>query len=272
MRKESPKAAIAPPDAGAAAPGRRMRAILLLLLLPWVPHLSAQDADALRPEAVGWARLKTPSQWWKRHSTGDPTLMQFLRENTSLNIDPTWYVADVENLPRMCAYPLLFSQGIHMLNTASSRANLAEYIRRGGFLLIDSCINANITPDPDEFLRQQIGTLAEILPEARVAPLPSDHDVYHCFFLFADGRPPHTYSNNIYDPDWAKFGLYGIMIGKRTAGIISLSGLQCGWDRMIAPPGHEIECMKMLVNIYIWAMMQGPANGVSTTSEKTIGF
>jgi hypothetical protein len=246
---------------------------LLFLLVSPIAFAQSGDSDALRPEAVGWARLKTPSEYWRRHSSGDPTLMRFLRENTTLNIDPTWYVADVENLPGMCAYPLLFSQGIHMLNTATSKANLAEYIRRGGFLLIDSCINAQITPDPDEFLSQQTAMLAEILPEARVEPLPPDHDVYRCFFQFPDGRPPHTYSDNIYDPDWAKFGLYGIMIGKRTAGIISLSGLQCGWDRMIAPPGHEVECMKMLVNIYIWAMMQGPGNSASSTPEtEPIGF
>jgi hypothetical protein len=235
-------------------------ALLPLLFLLCAPRLcSAQDSEALRPEAVGWARLKTPSHWWKRHSTGDPTLMRFLRENTTLNIDPTWYVADVENLQQMCAYPLLFSQGIHVLDTPTSKANLGEYMRRGGFLLIDSCINAEITPDPDEFLREQIAMLGEILPEATVVALPPTHDVYRCFFQIPDGRPPHTFSDNVYDPDWAKFGLFGVMIGDRMAGMISLSGLQCGWDRMIAPPGHDIECMKMMVNIYIWAMMQGPA-------------
>jgi hypothetical protein len=48
------------------------------------------------------------------------------------------------------------------------------------------------------------------------------------------------------------------MIGSRMAGLISLSGLQCGWDRMIAPPGHDVACMRMLVNIYIYAMLQHP--------------
>jgi len=234
-------------------------ALIPLLLLLSLPIL-AQDTEALRPEAVGWARLKTPSEFWMRHAGSDPTLMQFLRDNTTLNIDPTWYVADVEKLPQMCAYPLLFSQGIHMLDTPTSKVNLAEYMRRGGFLLIDACCNKGVTPDPDEFLRQQIAMLAEILPEANIVALPSNHDVYTCFFQIPDGRPPHTFYENIYDADWDKFGLYGIMIGHRMAGIISLSCLQCGWAGMIAPPGHEIDCMKMLVNIYIWSMMQGGEN------------
>lgn len=237
---------------------KSLAGILALLFFVVLPAIAfAQDQDALRPEAVGWARLKTPSNIWRRHASADPTLMEFLRENTTLNIDPTWYVADVEDLKQMCAYPLLFSQGIHMLNTPTSKANLAEYMRRGGFLLIDSCINTNFTPDPDEFFQTQVAMLAEILPEAKVVALPPDHDVYRCFFQFPDGQPPHTYMDGMENPDWKKFGLYGVMIGNRMAGIISLSGLQCGWAGMPAPEGHDIECMKMLVNIYIWAMMQG---------------
>ena len=75
------------------------------------PGAPGQTADELRGERVGWARLKTPSEYWRRHATGDPVLMRFMRENTSLNIDPTWYVADIEKLDEMCAYPLVFSQG-----------------------------------------------------------------------------------------------------------------------------------------------------------------
>ena len=262
------------------ARGRGVVTLLSILLLLGVAMIApAQDQtndepakspnEALRPEAVGWARLKTPSQYWRRHATGDPSLMHFLRQYTTLNIDPVWYVADVENLKQMCAYPLLFSQGIHVLNTKTSKDNLAEYMRRGGFLLIDSCIYNVITPDPDEFYREQVAMLGEILPEATVTPLPPTHDVYSCFFnMSRDERPPHTYSNDNYDPDWAKFGLYGIMIGNRMAGMISLSGLQCGWDRMIAPPGHNIECMKMMVNIYIWSMMQPAGNGGGPTAAR----
>jgi hypothetical protein len=222
-----------------------------------VSSFSAPAQESLRAERVGWARLKTPSEWWMRHATGDPVLMHFIRENTSLNIDPTWYVAGVDNLKQMCAYPLLFSQGVQMIEAPSSRANLAEYVRRGGFLLIDSCINKNITPDPDVFLLGQQRFLAEALPEARVVPLPPEHEIYRCFFQIPDHRPPHTFDSNIFNPRWARHGLYGIMIGQRMVGLISLSGLQCGWDRMIAPPGHDVACMKMLVNIYICAMAGG---------------
>ena len=236
------------------------RAGIVTLLAGWLA-LAGQAAhgetvDELRGERVGWARLKTPSDYWRRHATGDPVLMRFIRENTSLNIDPTWYVADIDKLAELCAYPLVFSQGIGMVENPRSRANLAEYVRRGGFLLIDCCINNAITPDADQFLQEQMRVLAETLPEARIVTLPSTHDIYRCYFQIPGGRPPHTFSNNTYDPAFAKHGLYGIKIGTRLAGIISLSGLQCGWDGMIAPPGNDVACMKMLVNIYVYAMLQ----------------
>ena len=232
---------------------------LLLAGVAFAPGLAAfaSSMDRLRGDRVGWARLKTPSLQWRRHSGSDSTLMQFFRQQTTLNIDPTWYVADVENLAEMCKFPLLFSQGVHMVSSVTGRENVAEHIRRGGFLLIDACCNRDITPDFDVFLQQQTDFLAATLPEARVVPLPASHEIYRCCFQIPDGRPPHTFFNNLYDPHKAAFGLYGVMIGRRMAGLISLSGLQCGWDHMIAPVGHDVACMKMLVNIYTYAMLQG---------------
>ena len=239
------------------ATGLYLRFVLLVLvgLSCDVPNGAA--AEELRGERVGWARLKTPSEYWRRHATGDPVLMRFFRENTSLNIDPTWYVADIEKLDELCAYPLVFSQGIGAVTNPRAKANLAEYMRRGGFLLIDCCINASITPSADVFLREQVRALTEIVPEVRLVALPSTHAVYQCYFQIPGGRPPHTFNHNIYDPEFAKHGLYGIMIGSRLAGVVSLSGLQCGWDGMIAPSGHDLACMRMLVNIYVYAMLQG---------------
>jgi hypothetical protein len=229
----------------------------LLLGVGWKAW--AANAQRLRGDRVGWARLKTTSEWWMRHAAGDPKLMSFLREHTTLNIDPTWYVADVQNLDQMCSYPLLFSQDLAVIQNAAARANVAEYMRRGGFMLVDACCNITINPDHDVFLAQQMDFLKDILPEAKVVALPPDHLVYRGVFLIPGGHPPHTFFNNIQDPKKARHGLYGIRIGDRQAGIISLSGMQCGWSPMgtLPPPGHREECMKMLVNIYVYAMMQG---------------
>lgn len=155
----------------------------------------------------------------------------------------------MENLAETCKYPLLFSQSIEVVQDAAGRANLAEYTRRGGFLLVDACCNRDINPDFDVFFQKHVEALAAILPEAQVRELSADHDVYRCFFQIPNGHPPHTFFANVYDARKALHGLYGVMVGSRMAGIISLSGLQCGWDHMISPPRHDIACMRMLVNI-----------------------
>ena len=68
--------------------------------------------------------------------------------------------------------------------------------------------------------------------------------------------------NNVVDPKKAAHGLYGVMIGSRMAGLISVCGWQCGWDHVTeypspSPAGTDVACMRMVVNIYIYAMMQG---------------
>jgi len=221
----------------------------------------ASAVDKLRGDRVGWARLKTPSPDWKRHAGSDPILTKFFRDETTLNIDATWYVADANDLGELCRYPFLFSQGVGVITDQPSRSNLAEYIHRGGFLLVDACHDIHVTPDFDEFLRLQIAFYSAALPEARVVALPATHEIYRCHFQIPDGRPPHTFMSNVYDPNKVRYGLYGVMIGLRLAGVISLCGWQCGWDHVEypspSPVGTDVACMRMVVNIYIYAMAQG---------------
>jgi hypothetical protein len=228
--------------------------LLMSLALVGASCANAEDLNSLRGERVGWARLKTSSPYWKGHAVADPRLMKFFREQTTLNIDPTWYEADVENLDELSAYPLVFSQGIQTVTSDRATHNLSEYVRRGGFLLIDACINPSFRGNPDRFISDQIGALRRILPEARVVLLPKNHDIYTCLFKFTDG-PPHTEDFE----GWGDHGLYGVYIGSRMVGVISTSGLQCGWAGMKQVAGHDVRCMRMLVNIYVYAMLQGGA-------------
>ena len=234
-----------------------------VLALGVTPSLSfGRSFDQLRGDRVGWARLKTPSPNWKRHAGSDPILTRFFRDETTLNIDSTWYVADVVTLDELSKYPLLYSQGVAAIADESGRSNLAEYIRRGGFVLVDACHDTHVTPDYEAFLRQQIDFYSAVLPEATVTELPVGHDIYRCHFQIPDGKPPYTFAGNVYDPRKAAHGLYAVMIGARMAGLIGLCGWQCGWDHVTehpspSPPGTDVACMRMVVNIYIYAMMQG---------------
>lgn len=238
---------------------------MLLAGAAFAPGLTLFGAglDQLRGDRVGWARLKTASPNWKRHAGADPTLTKFFRNQTTLNIDPIWYAADVDHMDELCRYPLLFSQNVGVVTDQQGRANVAEYIRRGGFMLVDACHDHRVTPDFEEFLVQQRAFYAAALPEALIVQIPPTHDIYRCYFQIPDGKPPHTFMGNTYDPAKARHGLEGVMIGSRMVGIISVCGWQCGWDHVTehaspsTPTDLVAECMEMVVNIYIYAMMQG---------------
>ena len=232
-----------------------MRQVIFSLwcLFLTIAPASSDDQVQLTRGQIAWARLSTQDPWWARHARSDPRLLRFIHDNTTLDIDTVWHAANVENLQAMTAYPFLFSSGIQMVTDEPGRQNIREYLQRGGFIFIDACINTTVNPDPDAFLRMQVETLQSILPNVRVERLPDDHDIYRACFEMKDGLP-HTYMDNIYNPAWAKHGLYAVYSDKRFVSLISLSGLQCGWDGMFPNATHITNCMKMMVNIYVYVV------------------
>lgn len=62
---------------------------------------------------------------------------------------------------------------------------------------------------------------------------------------------------DVYNARKASHGLYGVMLGVRMAGVISL----CGWDHVEYPSpsgvGVDVACQRMITNVYLYAMRQG---------------
>ena len=225
---------------------------------PAVPSASkaaeTPAAPAPRGGRVGWARLMSDDPAWSRHSNSDSALSDYIKTRTSLNFDPVWHTVDASRPERLSRYPLIFSTGLGTFHDDTRQASLREYLARGGFLLIDACINHTITPSPDVFLAENTAVLGRIVPGCTVKPFPPEHPIYSCFFNLGD-KPPHTYHDAVFDPRWARHPLYGVFTADdRLCAVLSLSGLQCGWDNMPGPRGHTEQCMQMVVNIYVYAM------------------
>lgn len=212
----------------------------------------AAGPDEPRGGRVGWARLITPNAAWRRHAESDGILSRFIRTQTSLNIDVTWYSADPARIDQLCRYPLIFTNNLTDIQNPEHLANVAEYLRRGGFLFVDACINSSVTRDPDRFLQRHVETFTRLFPKAEVRPLPADHEIYRRYFPMSE-TPPHSYMGSVYDPKWHRHGLYGVFEGERMIALVSLSGLQCGWAGQ-QHPDNGPQCMKMAVNIYVYAM------------------
>jgi hypothetical protein len=200
--------------------------------------------------------LQTPDPYWQRHAESDSRLSTFIRTRTSLNIDTTWYTAKCESLEDLCTYPFLFANSLEGLETEQSRKNVAEYLGRGGFLVVDACINRDINPDPEVFLRTNIAVFKKLLPGCEVREFEESHPIFSCFFVLAE-KPPHTFHQAHFDKRWARHGLKGVYLEDRLVSVITLSGLQCGWAGVPAKTRtHGQTCMEMMLNIYVYAMTQ----------------
>jgi hypothetical protein len=209
-----------------------------------------QGNAEFRGGKVEWARLRNSGQYWNRHAEADPELLDFIRRNSSLNIDTTWRAASGQALADLCNYPFLFADRVQNLNPTEGK-NLAEYLKRGGFLFIDCCCNTGINPSPDDYLADQIKYLHGILPDIRIELMPETHDVYTLFFKM-QRRPPRAMPGNSW-MDTRIFPLRSLFLGKRLIGMLSMSGLQCAWAH-VGSPANAQEGLQMMTNIYIYAI------------------
>lgn len=75
--------------------------------------------------------------------------------------------------------------------SADEKALLGRYMREGGFLFIDGT---------NRYLREMKDHLREILgSEARLAPVPTSHPLYHSFYEFGGGFPGEDRSRSRYE-------------------------------------------------------------------------
>lgn len=212
-----------------------------------------------RGSQVSWGRLKfqlagSDQIDWSVHPQGDLNLIDFLDANTTVQISNKWNAADVAKIDEMAKFPFLF---MHADDSPAldqqARANIREYILRGGFLFAEDCVigrgsHGNNNRN-DFFFRTMIEELPRILPEAKLELLPNDHPVFHTVYHMKNGMPhmqgtPH--------------GLYGMTLNGRVVALLSPSDLHCGWTngyRWFGADKSDL-ALKMGTNIYVYAMTQ----------------
>jgi hypothetical protein len=235
---------------------RRWAGVLAVLIAIGPFARSLFGADTVKPEdrfrggKVEWARLKHSGAYWDRHAESDDALLSFIRSNTTLNIESVWHAAPASDLAALTEYPFLFADTLEFLKPAEQR-NLTEYLRRGGFILIDMCGNVNINPPPADFLRDHLRILTAMFPDFHCEELPPKHEVFSIYFKMKE-FPPQTRprdGNNWLDGPTNPLRL--LYAGHRIVGIMSMSGLQCGWSGV----GHApVPYMMMVTNIYLYAI------------------
>lgn len=212
-------------------------------------ELTAPDVN--RGGQVGWARLITPNAAWDLHSEQDPKLATFIRSQTTLNIDPVWYSVRPDHLDQLCTYPFIYVKDLTRIQNSDHLRNIQEYLRRGGFLCIDPCVNGFSYAKKLALIQKHATLFKELFPDSTVRELPDDHEIYRCFFSVT--------VDELYTPDMIRrgaikppnIGLRGVFSGNRLLAVISINGLECGWPET---PQRVPACMGLIVNSYIYAM------------------
>jgi hypothetical protein len=220
-----------------------------------IPILPAWGAalEKLRGDRVDWARLVTPNKDWDVHGDRDPALAQFIRANTSLDIQRSPAPANPAHLDELCRHPFIYAKDLRWVNDETQLTNIGEYLRRGGFMCVDACATEAVNPDMELYLRENSAIFKRIFPEAGIRKLPETHGIYNCYFKLS--------REDVYTADMgnqtrcANYGLYGVFLGDRMVAVISMYGLECGWPQT---PKRTTGCMKFILNMYMYAMMAGP--------------
>jgi hypothetical protein len=211
---------------------------------------------------VDWARLVTPDKNWDIHSDRDPDLAEFIRRNTNLSIDATWYAADPARLEQLCTYPFIYAKDLTLVRNPAHLANIREYLARGGFICVDACATINITPDMEAYYRGNCAIFERMFPGAVIRQVPETHGVYTCYFKVG-WSDIYTRDMGVHTP-MPHDGIYGVFVGDRMVALLSMYGLQCGWPQT---PMRTPGCMKLILNAYVYAMTAAPEKPVAPQAE-----
>jgi len=158
--------------------------------------------------------------------------------------------------------------------TDIERRNFGDYLRKGGFAVIDNGQPMYEYGQAEASLRQMLRD--SLGADAKFLPIPNDHPLYHCFFDFNDGPPQGSEiqmvstSNISLDsaPGKAKSAvtlsmskpiiyLEGIWLEERLVAVYSDKGYCWKW---VLLTGNEPQ-LKMGVNFVVFALTQ--AGGIA---------
>jgi len=201
---------------------------------------------------------------WNTSPRAMQNLAEYLETYTDIKVDiQQRFTMDDGNLIRL-KVPLIFVTGHYQLeyNQAEAR-NLGEYLRAGGFLLVDDSYFLKGGPfdtSARALIRDALGS------DAQFEVMPSDQWLYHCFFDF-DGPPagddiargpyPGRGTPTIYEY------LEAIFLDGRMVVLFSNKSLNNAWngDWRVNPasrggPINDTRQMQFGVNILVFALTQ----------------
>lgn len=168
---------------------------------------------------------------------------------TSIEVAPTGVIVPLSSRD-VFRYPLLYLTGhLPVRFTVAERANVSEFVKRGGFLFVDDHnhdIDGAFHKTATEEIRQAAGPLIQ---------LPNDHALYRAFFHFADGPPTTSHELNGWGDNLVHKHLHAVIREGRVAVLYSNKDYSSEWGyhpdnkRFLA-----VDNTKFAVNVVVYAL------------------
>ena len=222
-----------------------MKKVLLAIVISAIALCIVQEAMAQKSSAFRIARLKYDGGGdWYNDPLEEPTLLQFVKSHTNINVDPNYYYVDIMS-DDIFTYPFLFMTGHGNIRFTDEQAGrLRQYLDNGGFLYADDDYGMD-----GAFKRE----MKKVFPGEKLVELPYSYGLYDCVYDFSHGPPKIQ--------DWEDGKLpkaYGIFIGDRLAVYYTT---ECnpsdGWDPPEVhgdPEPKRLEALEFGTNIVYWAL------------------
>jgi hypothetical protein len=211
-----------------------------------VPTAGAQrvQAEPAAASAFRIGRLKYGGGGdWYNDPSAEINLLKFIRENTTMNVEPVYEYVDIAS-DNIFLYPVLFMTGHGTVNfSASDVRRLRAYLENGGFLYIDDDYGM------DASIRKE---LKKLFPDQDLVELPFSHPIYSSHFTFPNGLP------KIHEHDAKPPQGFGLFAGGRLCVFYTYeTNPSDGWadpDVHSNPPDKREAALKMGTNIIVYAL------------------
>ena len=182
---------------------------------------------------------------WYANPTALPNLIQFINEQSNLQIAPTEEVVEAGG-SQIYQYPFVYLTGHGNITFSESEAqNLRKYLESGGFLHIDD----NYGLEKYNYARRE---MKKVFPDQEFIELPYTHEIYSEHFDFPKGLP------KIHEHDGKPPKGYALLHEGRVVVFYTVeTDLGDGWeDPQVHNDPEEVraQALQMGANIVLWAI------------------
>ena len=196
-----------------------------------------------------FATVQYDSGDWDSAPLVPPNIIDSVARYTSIPVRPSGVTVPLA-ATELFGYPFAYLTGhLPVRFSEQERANLREFVDRGGFLFIDDH-NHDIDGAFHKTATEEIARTIEPLSE-----LPNDHPLYRAFFTFDDGPPTTGHELNGWGDNLVHEHLLAVQRGEHIAILYSNKDYSSEW-------GYHPENKRFLsldntrfgVNIIVYAL------------------